>query len=85
VELKCQPEPLCGRRIRRRVPGLGKVCPEPEQILAGQLVVLGVHAIYRNEMLLELQKDLVEVAHPLGGREQVESDILAGSLNKGRE
>jgi hypothetical protein len=46
---------------------------------------LGVHAIYRNEMLLELQKDLVEVAHPLGGRVQVESDVLAGSLNKGRE
>jgi len=67
-------------RVRGWVSGLGEVCPDLEQVPAGRLVFFGEDAVDGDEVLLEEQEHLVEVAHPLGGWEQVQADVLAHKL-----
>ena len=66
--------------VRGRISGLGKVGPNPEQRLAGQLVFVGEDAVDGDEVLLEEQEHLVEVANALAGREQVQADVLPDNL-----
>jgi len=67
-------------RVRGWVSGLGKVCPDLEQVPAGRRVFVSEDAVDGDEVLLEQQEHLIEVTHPLGGREQVQADVLTRKL-----
>ena len=66
--------------VRGRISGLGKVGPNPKQRLAGQLVFVGEDAVDWDEVLLEEEEHLVEVANAFARREQVQADILPDNL-----
>ena len=68
--------------IGGRISGLGKVGPNPEQGLAGQLVVVGEDAVDWDQVLLEEQEHLVEVADAIVWRKQVRADKLPCGLEQ---
>jgi len=68
---------LNGILIRSRVSRFGEVCPHPEQVLTGQLVLSGEDSFDGDLVRLEQQEEVVRVVDAEVRPEQVQADNLA--------